>query len=195
MSQADVENLLFWRNMSFKSPENQSSRTLSRQTIHSALHQRIGNHRVGLGVGSFTRDHEIEYRLVGFARSVGNDNSKGVKGVLSRLAPECRNPARTLGQALPGQYGHRRGATQDVIQVPCTHVRNQGPCIMAPRTQDLVRGCLHSQRGKFGRCSIAPEGSRHVVTNATHISTFEVCAISHCLLSRFIRSKDTLKKN
>jgi hypothetical protein len=47
-------------------------------------------HRVDLGVGSVTRYHEIEYRLVAFARSVGNDSSKGTKGVSSRLTSECR---------------------------------------------------------------------------------------------------------
>jgi hypothetical protein len=42
------------------------SRTMARSTIYGALYRRIGHNRLGLGVGVATRDHEIEWRLVGF---------------------------------------------------------------------------------------------------------------------------------
>jgi hypothetical protein len=54
------------------------------------------------------------------------------------------------------------------IQVSRTHVRNQGSCTLTARTQDSPGGVLHSQRSKFGRCSIASEGARHVVLEAVH---------------------------
>ena len=64
-----------------------------------------------------------------------------------RPASECRSPARSPGQALPGQPDRLWSAAQNVIQLPSTHDRDQG---------------------KLGRCVIAPTGSRHVVLAATH---------------------------
>ncbi len=43
------------------------------------------------------------------------------------------------------------------------------PSLMArSRTSYLGRGLLHSQQSKFGGCSIAPTGPRHVVLAAAH---------------------------
>jgi hypothetical protein len=43
------------------------------------------------------------------------------------------------------------------------------PALMArSRTSYLGRGLLHSQQSKFGGCSIAPTGPRHVVLAAAH---------------------------
>ena len=103
------------------------SRTMVRSTIYCALHRLIGHHRLGLGVGAATRGHEIECRLVGFTRSVGNDSAQGSQGVSSRLPSECRSPPRPHGQALPGQPGRLWSAAEDVIQVPSAHDRDQGP--------------------------------------------------------------------
>ena len=59
---------------------------------------------MGLGGGVVPRGRVIEYRLVGFARSAGDDIFKGAKGVSSRLASECRSPTRPHGQDLTGQH-------------------------------------------------------------------------------------------
>jgi hypothetical protein len=80
----------------------ESSRTMTRPTIHCVLHRHIGHHRVGFRVGTVTRGHEIEYSLVGFGRSARNDNSTGGKDVSSRFASACRSPPRPHGQVLPG---------------------------------------------------------------------------------------------
>jgi hypothetical protein len=76
--------------------------------------------------------------------------------------------ARSHGQALSGQHDSRWTSPQDVIQVPRTDDRDQGPCTLTARTQDSPGGGLHSQCSKFGRCDIASEGSRHVVLAAVH---------------------------
>jgi hypothetical protein len=78
---------------------------LARSTIHCPLHRRIGNHRLGHGVGAAPRGNEIERWMVGVSRSSRNDSAQGAQGVSSRLASECRDPARPYGQALPGQPG------------------------------------------------------------------------------------------
>ena len=57
----------------------ESSRTLARPSLHRALHRRIGHHGLGLGVAVSPRSHEIECRLVGFARSPEDDRSKGTQ--------------------------------------------------------------------------------------------------------------------
>ncbi len=49
-----------------------------------------------------------------------------------------------------------------------THGRNEGSRTLAARTQDSPGGGLHSQRSKFGRCSIPSEGARHVVLTVVH---------------------------
>jgi hypothetical protein len=82
--------------------------------------------------------------------------------VPTRSASECRSPARPHGQTLPGQPGRLWSAAQNVIQVPSTHDRDQGPRTLVPRKQDPSRRGLHSKRSKLGRCSIAPTGPRHV---------------------------------
>jgi hypothetical protein len=86
--------------------------------------------------------------------------------VSPRLASERRDPARSHGQALSGQPGRLWSLAQNVIQVPSTYVRDQGPRTLATRKQDPPRRGLHSQRSKLGRCAIAPTGPRHVVLAA-----------------------------
>jgi hypothetical protein len=86
----------------------------------------------------------------------------------TRPASECRSPARPHGQALPGQLDRLCSVAQNVIQMPSTHDRDQGPRTLAPRKQDPSRRGLHSVRGKLGRCAIAPTGSRHVDLAAAH---------------------------
>ncbi len=81
----------------------------------------------------------------------------------ARPASECQSPARPHGQALPGQPDRLWSAAQNVIQVPSSHGRDQGPRTLAPRKQDSPRRGLHSERSKLGRCAIASTGSRHVV--------------------------------
>jgi hypothetical protein len=85
-----------------------------------------------------------------------------------RLASERRRPARSHGQALSGQPGRLWSVAQNVMKVPSTYVRDQGPRTLAPRKQDPPRRCLHSKRSKLGRCAIAPTGSRHVVLAAVY---------------------------
>ena len=85
---------------------------------------------------------------------------------MSRPASECRSPARPYGQPLPGQPGRLWSVAQNVIQVPSTHGRDQGPRTLTPRKQDPSRRGLHSKRSKLGRCAIAPTGPRHVVLAA-----------------------------
>ncbi len=87
----------------------------------------------------------------------------------TRSASECRSPARSHGQALPGQPDRLWSAEQNVIQVSSsTHDRDQGPRTLVPRKQDPSRRGLHSERSKLDRCVIASTGSRHVVLPATH---------------------------
>jgi hypothetical protein len=62
-----------------------------------------------------------------------------------RMSKSCA----TTRSALPGQYYCSRGAAQDVLQVPSTHARDQGPRTLVPRKQDPPRRGLHSQRSKF----------------------------------------------
>ena len=71
----------------------ESPRALVRPVIHGALHRRIGHHRLGLSVGASPRGNEIECRLVGVARSAGDDRSKGAQVLSPRIASECRSPA------------------------------------------------------------------------------------------------------
>ena len=123
----------------------ESSRTLARPSLHRTLHRCIGNHGMGLGVAAAPRGHEIECRLVGFARSLGDDRFKGAQGLSSRFASECRSITRSHRQVLSGQHVRGRRSPQDVIQVSITHDRNQ-----------------------FGRCSIPSEGARHVVLATVH---------------------------
>ena len=78
----------------------ESSRTLTRPSLHRALHRRIGHHGLGLGVPTSPRVHEIEFRLVGFARSLGDDRFKGAQGLSSRFASECRSITRPHRQVL-----------------------------------------------------------------------------------------------
>ncbi len=66
------------------------SRVLDRPVIHGVLHRRIGHHGLGLSAGAFSRGNEIECRLVGVARSVGDDSSKGAQGCSPRSASESR---------------------------------------------------------------------------------------------------------
>ena len=121
------------------------ARSMVRSTIYRALHRRIGHHWMGLGVGTVPRGYEIKCRMVGVARSAGNDSAQGTQGVSPRLASECRGPARPHGQALPGQPVRLWSAAQNVIQVPITHGRDQGPCTLPPRKQDPSRRGLHSK--------------------------------------------------
>ena len=122
---------------------------------------------MGPGAAVAPRGHEIECRLVVFARSVGDDRFKGAQGLSSRFASECRSITRSYRQDLSGQYDRGWSSPQDVIQVPRTHDRNQGSCTLTARTQDSPGGGLHSQRS-IGRCAIASEGARHVVLAAVH---------------------------
>ena len=68
---------------------SESSRTLTRPIVHLTLHRHIGNHGLGLGVAVAPRGHQIECRLVDFARSLGDDRFKGAQGLSSRFASEC----------------------------------------------------------------------------------------------------------
>ncbi len=86
----------------------------------------------------------------------------------TRLASECRSPVRSHGQPLSGQPGRLWSVAQNVIQVPSTYVRDQGPRTLATRKQDPPRRGLQSQRSKLGRCVIAPTGPRHVVLAAAY---------------------------
>ena len=91
------------------------------------------------------RGHEIECRVVGFARSLGDGRFKRAQGLSSRFASECRINVRSYGQALPGQYDRGWSSQEDIIQKPRTHGRNQGPCTLVTRTQDSPGVGLHSQ--------------------------------------------------
>ena len=127
-----------------------SSRTLVRPTFNGALHRPIGQHWLGLGVPAAPRGHEIECRLVGFARLVGHDHFKGAQGGSSRIEPKCRFTPRSHGQVLSRQHDSRWSSPEDVIQVPRTDDRDQGSRTLVSRKQDSLGGGLHSQRGKFG---------------------------------------------
>jgi hypothetical protein len=105
LSQAAVDNLLFWRNFSAKSPENLQEHWPDQPSTALYTDRRIGHHRLGFGVGTAPRGNEIERWMVGVGRSAGNDSAQGAQGVTPRLVSECRSPARPHGQALPGQPG------------------------------------------------------------------------------------------
>ena len=66
----------------------ESSRTLTRPSLHRVLHRHIGHHGLGLGVAAAPRDHEIECRLVVFTRIVKDDHFKGAQGLSSRFASD-----------------------------------------------------------------------------------------------------------
>ena len=126
----------------------ESSRTLVRPSFHCALHRRIGHHRMGLGVADVPRGHEIENRLVGFQRSVGDDRFKGVLGGSSRIESftvQPRSTPRLHGKVLSGQHDSRWRSPQDVIQVPRTDDRDQETRTLASRKQDSPRRAVHSQ--------------------------------------------------
>ena len=91
------------------------SRALARPAIHGALHRRIGHHGLGLSAGAASRGHEIECRLVGVARSVGDDSSKGAQGCSPRPASESRRHTWPHGQTLPRQHGSCRRPSQNVF--------------------------------------------------------------------------------
>ena len=93
---------------------------------------------------------------------------KGDQVLSSWSASECPSTNRSYGQDLPGQHDRSWSSPQDVIQMPRTHGRNQGSCTLNARTQDSPGSGLHSQRSKFGRYTIASEGSRHVVLSPVH---------------------------
>ena len=111
----------------FRQEPREPARALARSTIYCPLHRRIGNHRLGFGVGTAPRGNEIERWMVGVARGARNDSAQGAQGVPPRLASERRSPARSHGQALSGQPGRLWSLAQNVIQVPSTYVRDQGP--------------------------------------------------------------------
>ncbi len=116
LSQAAVDNLLVWRNFSTKGPPREPSRTLARPAIHGACGaRRIGHHKLGLSAAAAPRGNEIECRMVGVARSVGDDSSKVAQGVSSRLTPECRGPARPRKLYQNGQPDRLWSAAQNVI--------------------------------------------------------------------------------
>jgi hypothetical protein len=152
----------------FGQEPREPARTLTRSTIYCPLHRRIGHHSLGFGVGTTPPGNEIERWMVGVARGAGNDSAQGAQGVPPRLASERRIPTRSHGQALSGQPGRLWSLAQNVIQVPSTYVRDQGPRTLATRKQDPPRRGLHSQRSKLGRCAIAPTGPRHVVLAAAY---------------------------
>ena len=83
------------------------TRTLDRPGLHCALHRHIGHHGLGIGVPVVPRVHEIECRLVVFARSLADDRFKGDQGLSSRFASECRSTTRMHRRTLSGQ--HDRG--------------------------------------------------------------------------------------
>ncbi len=66
------------------------SRGLARPAIHDTLHRHIGHHGLGLSDGASSRGNEIECRLVGVGRSVGDDTSKGTLGCSPRPVSESR---------------------------------------------------------------------------------------------------------
>jgi hypothetical protein len=75
---------------------------------------------------------------------------------------------RTVKLYQDNQAGRLRSAAQNVIQMPSSHDRDQGPRTLAPRKQDSTRRGLHSERSKPGRCTIAPTGPRYVVLAAAY---------------------------
>jgi hypothetical protein len=105
---------------------------------------------VGFGVGVVTQGHEIEYRLVDFAKSDGesngDDNSRGDEGVSSQLSSECR----TL-------HGHTVKIYQDNMTVvgvfhkissKCpqlmSEIKELVPCLLENKIHlDVV--CIHSE--------------------------------------------------
>jgi hypothetical protein len=62
LSQVAVDNLLFWSNFGFKSPENLQE-LCPDQPSTTFYTDAIGHHRLGLCVGSAPRDNEIECRI------------------------------------------------------------------------------------------------------------------------------------
>jgi hypothetical protein len=114
----------------------ESSSTLVRPSLHRALPRLIGQLGLGLGVATAPRGHEIECRLLGFARSFGDDRFKGAQGLSSRFASECRRTTWPHRQALSGQYVSGWSSPQDFIQVPRTHGRNQGSSCTLPWLQE-----------------------------------------------------------
>jgi hypothetical protein len=98
---------------------------------------------LGLSAGAASRGNEIECRLVGVARSVGDDSSKGAQGCSPRPASESRRHSRPHGQAVPRQYGGCGRPSQDVFKVPSSNGRDQGARPLASRTQGPSRRVLH----------------------------------------------------
>ncbi len=86
LSQAAVDNLLFWRNFSAKSPENLQE--LWPDQTSTALYTDASG---TTGWGSVleppheARGNEIECWMVGVARTAGNDSSQGAQGMSTGL--------------------------------------------------------------------------------------------------------------
>jgi hypothetical protein len=99
---------------------------------------------------------------MGVGRRFGDDSSKGAQGRSSRPTSESRCPTWSHGQTLPRQHGSCRHPSQDVFKVTSIDDRDQGTLPLASRKQDPARRGLHSQRSKFGGCSITPTGPRYV---------------------------------
>jgi hypothetical protein len=129
----------------FLQEPREPARSLTRSTIYCPLHRHIGHHRLGLGVGAAPRVNEIERWMVGVVRGAGNDSAQGAQDVSTRLVSECRGPAQSHGQALPGQPGRLWCVPQNVLQMTSTDGRDQGPRTLAPRKQDPPRCGLHSK--------------------------------------------------
>jgi hypothetical protein len=133
-----------------KQEPREPSRVLTRPAIYGDLHRHIGHHGLGLSAGAASRGNEIECRLVGFVRSVGDDISNGAQGCSPRPPSESRRHTWSHGQTLPRQHGSCRCPSQDVFKVPSFNDRDQGTPPLTSRTQDPTRSGLHSERSKFG---------------------------------------------
>jgi hypothetical protein len=69
---------------------------------------------------------------------------KELKACRHGLHQNVEASVRSYGQALPGQPVRLWSVTQNVIQMPSTHDRDQGPRTLSPRQQDPSRRGLHS---------------------------------------------------
>jgi hypothetical protein len=103
--------------------------------------------------------------MVGVARSVGDDSSKGAQGLSSRLTPEC--------EALRGRTVKLYQDNQTVcgaLRKMSSKCRDQGPLV--PWLHDnkirLDVVYIRSEANLADARAIAPTGPRHVVLAATH---------------------------
>ena len=89
LSQATVDSLFFWSNFSIKSPENRQE--LWSDPASTALYTDTSGTTDWVSVLHPPHEtvHEIECRLVGFARSFGDHHFKGAQDLSSKLPLLC----------------------------------------------------------------------------------------------------------